>query len=91
MVDIATLLVLNELMDSDDKKPHRSQIRKWVKRRRKRGYFNNIIKKLSIEYWAGFREMFRMDVTDFELILAQILDLISSQERLGGSNPIECN
>ena len=91
MVDIATLLVLNELMDSDDKKPHRSKIRKWVKRRRKRGYFNNIIKKLSIEYWAGFREMFRMDVTDFEFILAQILDLISSQENLGGSNPIECN
>ena len=32
-----------------------------------------------------------MDVTDFEVKLAQIYDLISPQERLGGTNPIECN
>ena len=35
--------------------------------------------------------MFRMDVTDFELILAQILDLISPQESLGRTNPTECD
>ena len=32
-----------------------------------------------------------MDVTDFEVKLAQIYDLISPQERLGETNPIECN
>ena len=36
MVDIVTLVVLRELMDSDDKKPHRGKTGKWVKRRRKR-------------------------------------------------------
>ena len=43
---------------------------------------------------AGFGEMFRMDVTDSEFILVQISDLISPQERLGGTNPIKweiCN
>ena len=30
-----------------------------------------------------------MNETDFEFILAQISDLISPQERLGGTNPIE--
>ena len=32
--------------------------------------------------------MFRMDLTDFEFIFAQTSDLISSKERLGGTNPI---
>ena len=35
--------------------------------------------------------MYRMDVTDFEFILAQISDLISPQERLGGTDPIKCD
>ena len=39
----------------------------------------------------GYREMFRTDVTDFEFILPQISDLISPQERLGGTSPIECD
>ena len=31
----------------------------------------NPIRELNIEYMAGFREIFRMDVTDLEFILAQ--------------------
>ena len=69
----------------------KGKIRKCVKRKSERGYFNNIIRELRIEDRAGFREMFRMDVTDFEFILAQISDLISPQERVGGTNPIECD
>lgn len=61
-----------------------------MKQGSKRGYFNNILRELQIKDWAGFREMFKMDVTDFELILAQISDLISPQDILGGTNPIEC-
>ena len=87
MADIST----PELMDTDEEKPHSGKTRKWVKRRSERGYFNNIMRELRIENRAGFREMFRMDVTDFEFILAQISDLISPQERLGGTNPIECD
>ena len=91
MPNIATLVVLQESMDSDDEKPHRGKRRKQVKRRRERGYFNNFIREIRIEDRAGFREILRIDVTDFELILTQISDLISLQERLGGTNPNECD
>ena len=43
MVELATLVLLNELMDSDDEKPTRGKTRDWVKRRRDKGYFTNII------------------------------------------------
>ena len=42
---VGTVFLLVELVDSDDEKPHRGKIRNWVKRRRDRGYFNNIIKE----------------------------------------------
>ena len=91
MADIATLVVMHELMDSDDKKPLSGKPRKCVKRRSERGYFNNIITELRIEDRAGFRKMFRMDVTVLEFILAQTSDLVSRRQRLGGTNPTECN
>ena len=43
IADLVTLVVLNELMDSDDEKPLRGKTRNWVKRRHERGYFNNFI------------------------------------------------
>ena len=94
MVDtraLAQVIILNELMDSDDEKPHRGKTRRWVKRRSDRGYFNNIIKELRVEDRTGFRDMFRMDVADFEYILTQISDLISPKHRLGGTDPIKCD
>ena len=45
----ALVLVLNELMDSDDEKPSRRKTREWVKSRELSGYFNNIVKKLKVE------------------------------------------
>ena len=81
MVDtraLAQVIILNKLMDSDDEKPQRAKTRRWVKRISDRGYFNNIIKELSVEDRTGFRDMFRMDVADFEFILTQISDLFSS-------------
>ena len=83
--------MLDEFMDSGDEKFHREKTRKLMKRRSERGYFNNIIRDLRIEDWAGFREMFITDVTEFESLSAQISDLVSPQERLGGINPIECD
>ena len=94
MVDtsaLAQVIILNELMDSDDEKPHRGKTRWWVKRRSDQGYFNNVIKELRIEDRTGFRNMFRMDVADFEKILTQISYLISSKHKLGGTNPIKCD
>ena len=88
----ALVLVLNELMDSDDEKPTRGKTREWVKRKEQSGYFNNIsiIKELKVEDRLGFREMFRMDVGDFEFILGKISHLISpcQMSNFGGHLPI---
>ena len=54
--------------------------REWVKRRKQNGSFNNIVKELKVEDRLGFREMFRMDVGDFEFILGKILYLISPRQ-----------
>lgn len=88
---MAKLLVLSELMDSDNEKPHRGKTRSWIKRRDEKRYFNNIVKELKIEDRFGFREMFRMDIVDFELILTKISDLISPKERLGGTKPVNAD
>ena len=80
---VATVFLLTELVDSDDEKPHRGKTRNWIRRRRDRGYFNNIIKELRLEDRFGFRDMFRMDIVDFEYILGQISDLISPKEIIG--------
>ena len=53
----AQVIILNELMDSDDEKPFREKTRQWVKRRNDQGYFNNIIKELRVEDRTGFRDM----------------------------------
>ena len=89
MEDLGAVIVLNELVDSDDEKPTRGKTRKRVRRRKERGYFTNIIQEFIVEDRHGFREMFRMDVGDFEFILSKISDLISPKERLGGTRPIE--
>ena len=86
----ALVLVLNELMDSDDEKPTRGKTREWVKRREESGYFHNIVKELKVEDRLGFREMFRMDVGDFEFILGKISHLTSPRQmsNFGGHLPI---
>ena len=76
----AFALVLNKLMDSDDEKSTRGKTREWVKRRKQSEYFNNIVKELKVEDRLGFREMFRMDVGDFEFILGTISHLISPRQ-----------
>ena len=85
------VVVLNELMDFDDEKPCRGKTRQWVKRRRESGYFTNIIQELKVGDRMGFEELFRMDVVDFEYVLSQISDLISSQEINGGHSPVLCD
>lgn len=57
-------------------------------KRKDKGYFNNIIKELKVEDRFGFREMFRMDISDFESVLAQIDEKTGPKERLGGIEPL---
>ena len=43
MEDLVSVIILNELVDSDDEKPTRGKTRQWIKRRNEKRYFTNII------------------------------------------------
>ena len=38
---VVTVLLLNELIDSDNEKPKREKMREWIQRGKENGYFNN--------------------------------------------------
>ena len=61
----AVMMVLTELVDSDDKKTGRGKTREWIKRRRESGYFQNIFQESKVEDRMGLKDMFRMSVTDY--------------------------
>ena len=86
--EIAMVVILSELADSDDEKPTRGPTRSWIKRRKENGFFETIIWELILEDLAGFKEMFRMGYADFEKILSSIVVLISPQEIIDGHRPI---
>ena len=44
---------------------------------------------MRIEDRFDFKEMFWMDIIDFEYVLSKISDIISPKERLGGTDPIQ--
>ena len=54
MEDIVSVIILSELVDSDDEKRTRGKKRKWIKRRKQKGYFTNIIQELIVEDRYGF-------------------------------------
>ena len=66
--EVAMVVILSELADSDDEKPTRGPTRSWIKRRKENGFFETIIRELILEDLAGFKEMFRMGYADFEKI-----------------------
>ena len=82
------MTVLTELVDSHDEKPRQVKTREWIKRTRESDYFQNIFQELKVEDQMGFKDKFRMSVTDYEFLLSQISDLISSNERISGNRPI---
>ena len=65
MYKVAAVMVLTELVNSDDKKTRRGKTREWIKRRRESGYFQNIFQELKVEDRMGLKDMFRMSVTDY--------------------------
>ena len=48
----AVVMVLTELVDSDDEIPRRGKTRKWIKRRRESGYFQNIFQESKVERYV---------------------------------------
>ena len=49
----AELVVISELIDSDDEKETRGKTRNWMKRRESHGYYNNIVQELLMEDPVG--------------------------------------
>ena len=74
------MMVLTELVHSDDEKPRWAKTKEWIKKRRESGYFQSIVQELRFEDLTGFKDMFPMSVTDYEFLLSQISDLISPNE-----------
>ena len=86
--DMLLPIVLSELADSDDEKRRRGKTRDWVRRRDELGMYATLIKELIVEDRCSFKQMFRMSVEDFEIVLQNINDLISPEEVQGGHCPI---
>ena len=63
-------------------------MREWIKWRHQLGSFRNITKELIVEDQYAFKEIFRMNVENFETILKHIDYLISPQEIQGGHHPV---
>ena len=61
----AAVMVLTELVDSNDRKPRRGKTREWIKRRRETDYLQNIFQELKVEDQMGFQNVFGMTATDY--------------------------
>ena len=67
--EVAMVVILSELPDSDDEKPTRGPTRSWIKRRKENGFFEAMIKELILEDLAGFKEIFRMGYLSLSFLL----------------------
>ena len=47
--EVAMVVILSELADSDDEKPTRGPTRSWIKRRKENGFFETMIRELILE------------------------------------------
>ena len=67
----ATIIV--EMLEEDEKRVRRQRkTRSWIRRRKEKRYFKNIIQELMIEDTPGYGEMMRMTHDDFLAILRRI-------------------
>ena len=48
-------VILIDILEEDEKKG-RGKTRSWIRRRKEKGYFNNIVRELMIEDTPGYRE-----------------------------------
>ena len=78
-------IILIELLEEDEKRGKgRGKTRSWMRRRKEKGYFNNIVRELMIEDTAGYREMMRMTHDEFVEILKLIEPDITPRQVIGG-------
>ena len=85
---LAALSLLEMLEEEADRVIKRGKTRHWIKRRREKGYFNNIVRELMIEDTTAYREMIRMNHEDFKSILKAIEPDITPLQVMGGHKVI---
>ena len=54
---MAAAMICFVLLDDDDEVKTRVKTRSWIKRRKQRGAFSNIVHELRMEDTASFKEM----------------------------------
>ena len=60
-VQIIATIILLDILEEDGKRESRSgKTRGGIRRRKEKGYYNNIVQELMIEYNPGYRERMRM-------------------------------
>ena len=65
---VAALIIL-EIAEDDERVIKKGKTRKWIRRRKEKGYFDNIVRELSIEDTAAYKEVMRMSHEEFLYIL----------------------
>ena len=80
-------LITVELIKKE-KPNRRGKTRRWIKRRDMEGYFNNIIKELSLEDSSEYHEMMRMSHRNFVTLLSNTEADITPKQVLGGHKVI---
>ena len=85
---VATLVILELTEDDDERGCKRGKTREWMKRREEQGYVENIVRELSVEDTAAYREMMRMSHEEFLHILRSTEKDIVPNQILGGHNVI---
>ena len=57
---VAALIMLELIEGDDERKWKRGPTREWMKRREEQGYYDNIVRELSTEDTAAYKEMMRL-------------------------------
>ena len=84
----AALAVLNLLEEDIERHWKRGKTRTWIKRRTEQGLFNNLVRELSIEDTAAYKEMMRKTHEDFLRMLSFIDQDITPEQISGGTDVI---
>ena len=81
---IVTVLLLDEaLEDEDDSHSTRGKTRKWMKRRHRQGYHNNLVKELLAEDTRTYEELMT-----FLAILSAVEADVTPRNKAGGAEPV---
>ena len=85
---VAALIMLELIEGDDERKWKRGPTREWMKRREEQGYYDDIVRELSIEDTAAYKEMMRMCYEEFLYILNIIEKDITPTQIFGGHKVI---